>query len=398
MISKVLQENLKNASWIRKMFSEGAKLKAQFGEDNVYDYSLGNPFFEPPKAVNEKLKEIVDAQVSGAHRYMDNAGYPDVRQKIADSINKDIDQPISAEHIMMTVGAAGGMNALLKTILNAGEEVIIIAPYFAEYIFYIQNNGGVPVEIKADPKTFQPDIDVLKAAITEKTRAVIINSPNNPSGVIYSADTLSQMGQMLKAEEDRIGHEIFLISDEPYKALVYDGVKVPNIHNYFENSVMVNSYSKSLGLAGERIGYVAINSKMKETELMMSGLAFCNRTLGFVNAPALWQKVVADTLEESVDLNEYVKRRDLIYNHLSELGFEMVKPEGAFYLFPKAFIEDDVAFVLEAKKYNILLVPGSGFGYPGYFRMSYCVDLAMIERSLPAFTKFVTDFKANHSK
>jgi aspartate aminotransferase len=393
MISKEVRENLQNASWIRRMFVEGSKLKAQFGEDNVYDYSLGNPYFEPPKSVTDKLKSVVNADTPGAHRYMDNAGFPEVRQKVADAINRDIDQPIAKEHVLMTVGAAGGINVLLRTVMDAGDEVIIFAPYFAEYIFYINNHNGVPVILKTDEKTFEPDLEAFKSVITEKTRAVIINSPNNPTGVIYSEETLKGIGRVLTEAEEKFGREIYLISDEPYKALVYDGVVVPNIHNYFRHSVMVNSYSKSLGLAGERIGYIAINSQFEDVELFMGGLAFCNRTLGFVNAPALWQKVISDSLEETVDISQYQMRRDLLLDKLRSLGFEMVEPKGAFYLFPKALEEDDVAFVMEAKKFNLLLVPGSGFGYPGYFRISYCVDLAMIERSLPAFEKLVEHYK-----
>ncbi len=393
MISREVEENLKKSSWIRRMFVEGAELKAVHGEDNVYDYSIGNPYFEPPKKVVAKLREIVNSDELGTHKYMDNAGFPDVRQKVADDVNKDIVKPISHEHVMMTVGAAGGMNVVMRTILDPGQEVIIIAPYFAEYIFYIKNHNGVPVEVNADPKTFEPDLKALEAKITHKTRAIIINTPNNPTGVIYSEESLKALAEIIDRKEAEIGHEIFVISDEPYKAIIYNDRKAPNVHNIFKNSLIVNSYSKSLGLAGERIGYIAMNSKIEDTKMLMSGFSFANRTLGFVNAPALWQKVIADSLDDSVDIKEYEKRRDVLYNHLKSIGFEMVKPDGAFYLFPKAMIEDDVEFVMEAKKYNLLLVPGSGFGYPGYFRISYCVDMDMIERSLPAFTKFAESYK-----
>lgn len=393
MISKELQENLKNSSWIRKMFVEGAALKKIYGDDNVYDFSLGNPYFEPPAKVVKNLRDLVNSDQLGTHKYMDNAGFLDVRQKIADDTNKDIIEPLTHEHVMMTVGAAGGMNVIMRTILDPGQEVMIIAPYFAEYIFYIKNHNGVPVVVNADPKTFEPDLALLESKITSKTRAIIINTPNNPTGVIYSEEMLKELASIIERKEAEIGHEIFLISDEPYKALIYDGVKAPNIHNYFKNSLIVNSYSKSLGLAGERIGYIAMNSKIEDVQMLMAGFAFANRTLGFVNAPAIWQKVVADSLDDSVDISEYKKRRDVLYNHLTSIGFEMVKPDGAFYLFPKAMIEDDVAFVMEAKKYNLLLVPGSGFGFPGYFRISYCVDMAMIERSLDAFTKLAESYK-----
>ncbi|HAS72975.1 MAG TPA: pyridoxal phosphate-dependent aminotransferase, partial [Clostridiales bacterium UBA8960] len=374
MISKEIHENLKNASWIRRMFVEGAKLREQFGDENVFDYSIGNPYFEPPKSVTDKLKEIVNSDAEGTHRYMDNSGYKDVRAKVAKAINRDIEKPLGFEHVLMTVGAAGGINVVLRTVLDAGDEVIIFAPYFAEYIFYIRNHNGVPVILKTDEKTFEPDMDAFEKSITEKTRAIIINSPNNPTGVIYPSETLTKLGQIIEKKEHEYGREIYLISDEPYKALVYDHIVVPNIHNFFRHSIMVNSYSKSLGLAGERIGYIAINSQFEDAELFMSGLAFANRTLGFVNAPAIWQKVISDSLEESVDISQYQVRRDLLLSKLRNLGFEMVEPKGAFYLFPKALEEDDVKFVMEAKKFNLLLVPGSGFGSPGYFRISYCVD------------------------
>ncbi len=393
MISKEIQENLKNASWIRRMFVEGGKLREQFGDENVYDFSLGNPYFEPPKSVTDKLKAVVNSDVEGQHRYMDNAGYKDVRQKVANAINRDIEKPLSYEHVLMTVGAAGGINVLLRTVLDKGDEVIIFAPYFAEYIFYINNHNGVPVILKTNESNFEPDLELFEKSITPKTRAVLLNSPNNPTGVIYSKETLMGLGAVLDKKEKEFGREIYLISDEPYKALVYDNVVVPNIHNYFKHSIMVNSYSKSLGLAGERIGYIAINSAFEDAELFMSGLAFANRTLGFVNAPAIWQKVISDSLEETIDISLYQMRRDALFSKLSALGFEMVEPKGAFYLFPKALEADDVAFVMEAKKFNILLVPGSGFGFPGYFRISYCVDMAMIERSLPAFEKLVAYYK-----
>lgn len=393
MISKEVHENLKNASWIRRMFVEGAKLREQFGDENVFDYSIGNPYFEPPKSVTDKLKALALSDAEGSHRYMDNAGFKEVRANVAKAVNRDIENPIGFEHVLMTVGAAGGINVVLRTVLDAGDEVIIFAPYFAEYIFYIRNHNGVPVILKTDEKTFEPDLDAFEKSITEKTRAVILNSPNNPTGVIYSSETLRKLGNIIEEKEKVFGREIYLISDEPYKALVYDGIVVPNIHNYFRHSIIVNSYSKSLGLAGERIGYIAINSQFEDAELFMSGLAFANRTLGFVNAPAIWQKVISDSLEESVDISQYQVRRDLLLSKLRALGFEMVEPKGAFYLFPKALEEDDVKFVMEAKQFNLLLVPGSGFGCPGYFRISYCVDLGMIERSLPAFEKLVEYYK-----
>lgn len=399
MIAKNLQENLKNASWIRKMFVEGTRLKAEFGAENVYDYSLGNPYFEPPKAVLDALKRATEDGHSGTHRYMDNLGYVETRTRIAERISSEMDPaaraPLGPEHIVMTVGAAGGLNVVLNTVLDPGDEVIVFAPYFAEYTFYIQNHRGVKVVVETSPETFQPDAQALERAITEKTKAVLINSPNNPSGVVYSEAVLKQMAAVLQAKSRTFGHPIFVIADEPYKALVYDGVQVPNVHMIFEHSIIVSSYSKSLGLAGERIGYIALNSTFGEAlPLLTAGLSFSNRTLGFVNAPAIWQRVIAEAEGASVDIEAYDVRRRALYEPLKAMGYEMVKPQGAFYLFPKSLEADDVAFVMAAKKYNLLLVPGSGFGYPGHVRLSYCVDLEMIKRSLPAFEALMAAYKA----
>lgn len=394
MISQEIQQNLKNASWIRRMFVEGAKLKAERGEDNVYDYSLGNPYFEPPQSVVQAFRDAAASEELGTHRYMDNLGYVATRQKIADDINASLEKPISATHVMMTVGAAGGMNTLLRTILATGEEVIVFAPYFAEYLFYIRNHNGVPRIVRCDEENFEPNLAEFEAAIHEKTRAVIINTPNNPTGAVYSEEMLRGMAKILAAKEAQFGKPIYLISDEPYAAVVYDGVQLPNVHNIFHHSVIVNSYSKSLGLAGERIGYVAINSTFEEPELFMAGLSFANRTLGFVNAPAIWQRVIANSSSDTVDIALYDERRKLLLEILREAGIDVKVPKGAFYLFPRSLEEDDVAFVLKAKDFGLLLVPGSGFGYPGYFRLSYCADLAMIERSRNAF-KQLADYYRN---
>lgn len=392
MISSILKENLNNASWIRRMFVEGAKMKEERGEENVYDYSLGNPYFEPPKSVLDTLKQVAISEAVGTHRYMDNAGYKECRNRIAQEVSKEMLQPISWENILMTVGAAGGLNVLLRTILEPGDEVIIFAPYFAEYLFYIQNHNGVARILTCDASTFEPDVSQLKSAINEKTKAIIINTPNNPSGAVYSEAVLREMAVVINEAEHTQGRPIYLISDEPYGSIVYDGVKVPHVHNIFRHSVIVNSYSKSLGLAGERIGYIAINNGFEEQELFMKGLAFCNRTLGFVNAPAIWQRVLSQASNETVDISLYAMRREALMKVLREAGFEFVEPQGAFYLFPKAFEDDDIAFVMRAKEYGLLLVPGSGFGYPGYVRLSYCVDTAMIERSAKSFKELARSY------
>jgi len=392
MLSQEIINNLSHSSWIRAMFEEGEKLRKIHGKDNVFDFTLGNPDPEPPKEVKEALKKIVLENRPGMHGYMSNAGYQDVRQKIADKISSETGLAFSTDHIMMTCGAAGGLNVALKSILNPGEEVLILAPFFAEYIFYVSNHGGKTVIIPPSKESFDPDLDVLKNSITEKTKAIIINSPNNPSGHIYSEETLNKIFDILESKEKQFNSTIFVLSDEPYVKLVYDDTDVPNILKLYKNSFVINSFSKSLSLPGERIGYIAVNPQMQDVELVISCLAFCNRTLGFVNAPALFQKVIGAALDSAVDVNIYKERRDTLYNKLVSLGFSCIKPKGAFYLFPKSPIEDDVAFIKSAVKYNLLLVPGKGFGTPGYFRISYCVSLDTIKNSFSAFEALAKEY------
>jgi aspartate aminotransferase len=375
------------------MFEEGEKLRKQYGADKVYDFSLGNPDLEPPKGTIEALRRLANSDEPNLHKYMSNAGYPDVRAKLAAHITRETGVPLSEKHLIMTCGAAGGLNVVLKAILNPGEEVIVFSPFFVEYLSYIENHGGKPVVSPCSTEAFEPDLSDLESRITPATKAIILNSPNNPTGVIYSSAVLEKMAELLKRKEAEYKTNIMVISDEPYTRLVYDESAVPSVLQIFQNSVVVNSYSKSLALPGERIGYIAVNSSIEGVDSLINGLVYCNRILGFVNAPALFQKVIADSLEENTDTNVYKERRDLIYNHLTGLGYTCVKPQGAFYLFPKALIEDDVAFVRHAVKYNILLVPGTGFGCPGYFRLAYCVSLKTIENSLPAFEALTKDFR-----
>jgi aspartate aminotransferase len=389
-ISQKIKGHLTNASWIRKMFEEGARLRASLGADKVFDFTLGNPDVEPPTAFNEELKKLVQNPIPGMHGYMSNAGYEQTRQAIAETMAKKTGLPLEAGHIVMTCGAGGGLNVVLKTILDPGDEVIVLTPYFMEYRFYVDNHGGTVKEVRTQAN-FQPDPGALEAAITTRTKAVIINSPNNPTGVVYDADCLKQLGKLLKKKKEELGLTICLISDEPYARIVYDGVKVPAVFNYIENSIVVTSHSKDLGLAGERIGYIAIHPRIERAGLLMEGMVFCNRTLGFVNAPALMQRLVAHLQGEQVDITSYLEKRNLLYDHLSALGFEMVKPKGAFYLFPRSPLADDLEFVQAAKKYNILVVPGSGFGLRGYFRLSYSVPRQTVINSLPAFTALAAE-------
>ncbi|NLL04245.1 MAG: pyridoxal phosphate-dependent aminotransferase [Clostridiaceae bacterium] len=395
MLSQKVTTNLSNASWIRAMFEQGEELRKIHGKDKVYDFTLGNPDPEPPKEVKEALKNIVLESNQGMHGYMSNAGYEYVRQKIADKISNETGLSLSSEHILMTCGAAGGLNVVLKSILNPGEEVLILAPFFAEYNFYVENHGGKTIVVPPMKDSFDPDLDVLKSKITERTKAIIINSPNNPSGHIYSKETLTKLFDILREKEEQFNSTIFVLSDEPYVKLVYDNVELPSILKLYKNSFAINSFSKSLSLPGERIGYIAVNPQIQDINLVISCLAFCNRTLGYVNAPALFQKVIGATLDSTVDVNIYKERRDTLYNKLISLGFSCLKPEGAFYLFPKSPIEDDVAFIKSAVKYNLLLVPGKGFGAPGYFRMAYCVGIDTIKNSFSAFESLAKDYNLN---
>ncbi|ACV62195.1 aminotransferase class I and II [Desulfofarcimen acetoxidans DSM 771] len=383
-ISQKIEKFLANASFIRKMFEEGEQLRKIHGSDKVYDFTLGNPVNEPPKIFKEELKKLALEPVPGMHRYMSNAGYMETRQAVAQLLAEQSGLDFNEKHVVMTCGAGGALNVVLKTLLDPGDEVIILNPFFVEYKFYIDNHGGVFKEV-ATKEDFTLDLNAIDQAISEKTKAIILNSPNNPTGVIYSAQSLDSLEQVLSKKRKQYGHDTFVISDEPYAKIVYDGNQVPSIFKHITNSIAVTSHSKDLALPGERIGYLAINPLIDNIDLLIDGLIFCNRTLGFVNAPALMQRLVTHLQRESVDIEEYKEKRDLLYNHLTALGFEMVKPQGAFYLFPKNPIGDDMKFLETAKKFNILLVPGGGFGCPGYFRLAYCIDKQTIINSLPAF-------------
>jgi aspartate aminotransferase len=390
MISRQIEKNLKNSSWIRAMFEEGNKLKAIHGAENVYDFSIGNPEVEPPQEVYDSLKEIAEDRTPGTHRYMPNAGYSFVKEAIAKKLSGKYGTDVPADNICMVCGAAAGLNVVLKAILNPGEEVIIFAPYFAEYKFYIGNGGGVPVVVETD-ENFDIDIDLFAKAVTPATKAVLINSPNNPTGFIYSSEKLKMLAEVIKEKEMEFGTDIFLISDEPYNEITYIDEELPVVFNIFEKAIVVNSYSKSLALPGERIGYIAVSPKITESTLLMAAIIFNNRTLGFVNAPAISQRLVEKAVNASVNPEIYRERMEMLYNKLIELGFECQKPAGAFYLFVKSPIEDEVEFARIAQRYNILVVPGRGFGRAGYIRMAFCVSLETIRRSLPAFDKLAAE-------
>ena len=393
MISEKMKPYVKNNSAIRMMFEEGNRLRAKYGADKVFDFSLGNPSVPAPDSVREAIIELVNTtDPTVLHGYMSNAGFEDVRQTIAESLNRRFDTKFSAKNLIMTVGAASGLNVILKTILNPGEEVIVFAPYFLEYGAYVRNYDGVLVEISPDTTIFQPNLAEFEQKITPKTRAVIVNTPHNPTGVVYSEETIKKLSAILEAKQKEFGTVIYLISDEPYRELAYDGVEVPYLTKYYNNTVVGYSYSKSLSLPGERIGYLVIPDEADGSEELISAATIANRTLGCVNAPSLIQKVVAKCEDAKTDLAAYDKNRQALYNGLKECGFECIKPQGAFYLFVKSPVEDEKAFCEAGKKYNILMVPGSSFVCPGYVRLAYCVSYETIVNSLPEFKKLAAEY------
>ncbi len=391
-ISNKIVAILEKSSWIRKMFEEGAQLKAIHGEDNVFDFSLGNPNLPPPAAFKSTLLSIIQNVEDGGHGYMPNPGYPFVRQAVAEFLSKEHNQEFTENEILMTCGAAGAINVVLKTILNPGEEVISPAPFFVEYGFYVDNHGG---ELKTVPTLpdFTLDLNVIEAAITEKTRAVLVNFPNNPTGQVYSQESLGALGDILKKKGDAFGKTIYLLSDEPYRKIAYDNIEVASIFKAYSESILLNSYSKDLSLPGERIGYIAIHPKAVHKAGLADGMALANRILGFVNAPALMQRVVGELQGATVDMAAYARKRDLLCDGLGKAGYEFVTPSGAFYLFPKSPIPDDVEFVKALQEERILTVPGTGFGGPGFFRIAFCVADETIINALPGFERVINKFK-----
>lgn len=386
MISEKMKPFVENNSAIRAMFEEGKKMAAVYGKENVYDFSLGNPSVPAPAAVKQAILAILEEEEEGmVHGYMSNAGFEDVRETIARSLNDRFQTNFHVNNIMMTVGAASGMNVILKSLLDPKDEVIAFAPYFMEYGAYVRNYDGILTVISPDTKTFQPNLTEFAKKITPRTKAVIINTPNNPTGVVYSAATLEAISRILIEKSREAGHPIVLISDEPYRELAYDGVEVPYVTKFYANTVVCYSYSKSLSLPGERIGYLVIPDEMEDSSQVFSAASIANRVLGSVNAPSLMQRVIKRCVNEKVNLEAYDKNRNLLYNSLRDLGFQCIKPEGAFYLFVKSPMEDEKEFVNLCKSHRVLVVPGTSFACPGYVRIAYCVSYEQIERSLPAF-------------
>lgn len=394
MIAEKMKNMVANSSAIRAMFEEGNRLAGIYGAENVFDFSLGNPNVPAPEAVKEAIRELLEEEDPIVlHGYTNsNCGYADVRQAVADSLNERFGTAFEGKNIVMTVGAAGGLNVILKSLINPGDEVIAFAPYFGEYRSYTNNYDGVLVEISPNTVDFQPKLDEFEQKITPKTKAVIVNTPNNPTGVVYSEATIQKLAAIMEAKQKEYGTDIFLISDEPYRELVYDGAEVPYLTKYYANTIVGYSYSKSLSLPGERIGYLVIPDEVTDSKDVLAAANVATRILGFVNAPTLQQKIVAKCLNEKTDISYYDRNRETLYNGLKECGFECIKPEGAFYLFVKAPVADEKEFCQAAKKYHILIVPGSSFACPGYVRLAYCVSYDTIVHSLPKFKELAKEY------
>jgi len=387
MISNRIASKLSSGSMIRKMFEEGNRLKAIYGADNVFDFSIGNPDLEPPKEVIDAITSYAAADIPGKHSYMSNSGYESTRKAVADKLTRTSSLAVAPDAVCMTVGAAGAMNAVLRSVLDPGDEVIVLAPFFMEYLSYIDNHDGKAVIVPTIPGSFMPDIDKISAAITAKTKAIIVNSPNNPSGTVYSAEVLDRLNALLLAQD----HVIHVISDEPYADLVYDGAKAPCSLDHFDNVIICFSWSKSLSLPGERIGYSAVSPRHADYAQLCPAIVMCNRILGSVNAPAFFQKIIEKTIDAKADIGNYEYRRNLLYDIVTRAGFTCSKPAGALYLFPKAPV-DDAEFSAACAKHNLLVVPGSSFSCPGYFRLAFCVSESTIRGSEKAFMAVGKEF------
>ena len=390
-IAKHIQTIISGSSWIRKMFEEGARLKAEHGAENVYDFSLGNPNLEPPEKFRAALKQAAASSEPGVHGYMPNTGYPHVRKSVADYLCGEQKVQVTENEVIMTCGASGALNVILKAILDPGDEVITPAPFFVEYTYYVDNHNGTLKTVPTKPD-FNLDIEAVSAAITQKTRAVLINSPNNPTGQVYSKQSLNELGSLLTEKGKELNRTLYLIADEPYRKIVYDGKKVPSIFQSYAESIIATSYSKDISIPGERIGHLAVHPEASYKKELIAGMALANRILGFVNAPALMQRVVASVQGTSVDISAYARKRELLCKGLENCGYDFFRPAGAFYLFPKTPVPDDVTFVQALQEELILTVPGSGFGGPGHFRIAFCVSDETIINAMPGFKRIMEKF------
>ncbi|MBI4197809.1 MAG: pyridoxal phosphate-dependent aminotransferase [Chloroflexi bacterium] len=383
-VSKKIRQFMEQGSWIRRMFEEANTLRAKIGPDKVFDLSLGNPIMEPPQEFYQELRRLAEHPLPGMHRYMPNAGYAETRAAVAGQLREETGLDFTANEVIMTCGAGGAINVVMKTLLDPGDQVVIFAPYFVEYHFYADNHSGSCKVVPPD-KDFLPNMKAFEAALNPRTRIVLINSPNNPTGALYPWRVIAELAEIIRRKEQEFGTEIFLVSDEPYRKLIFDGLEYPHIFPHHIRSIVATSHSKDLALPGERIGYAAVHPQYPDRAELMDGLTFCNRTLGFVNAPALMQHIVKSLQGVTVNVAEYQAKRDFLYKELTSMGYSMVKPQGAFYMFPKSPLEDEVAFVNILRESNVLVVPGRGFGMPGYFRLSYCVADREIQGALPGF-------------
>jgi aspartate aminotransferase len=391
-VSERTKKGMELGSWIRRMFEEGIAMKKKLGKENVYDLSLGNPVMEPPPEFKAEIKRLADHPYKGMHGYMVNAGYPETRAAVAKQLTKETGIKLTENDVIMSVGAAGAMNVAFKTILDPGDEVIVFIPWFVDYFNYVENHNGVVRPVMCD-ENFMPRWDVLEATNGPRTRAVLINSPNNPTGVVYSPEMLTRLGDLLRKKEKEYGTQIFLVSDEPYKKIIYDGLKYPSPLNFHKHSIIGTSHSKDLSIPGERIGYLVLHPDCEEHDDMMKGFVFCTRVLGFINAPAFMQNVVTKIQDVTIPVSDYQRKRDFMYNNLKRMGYTVNKPQGAFYIFPKCPIEDDIAFVHELQQdHHVLTVPGVAFGIRGYFRLVYCVDDDLLEKSMPGLEKIAKKY------
>ncbi len=384
--SPQIREAIRQGSWIRRMFEEGALLKARIGPENVFDFTLGNPFGEPPAAVAREIRRLASRPPPDLHRYMPNAGFPDVRLKAARALGKETGLVFPEGLVIMTCGAAGALNVALRAILSPGDEVVVVEPYFVEYLFYVRNASGVPVVVSSR-EDFQLDLDAIRSGLSPRTRALILNTPNNPTGAVYPREALEGLDRLLGEQERVTGSPVYVLSDEPYRKIVYPGAGYAPPAASIRNTLIAYSHSKDLNLPGERIGYLAVSPRAADAEEVADACVFCNRVLGFVNAPSLMQRAVADAQELPADLSVYRANRETLLSVLRESGIPVVPPGGAFYLFPKAPGPDEIPFVEAARKENVLVVPGAGFGRGGHFRIAYCVPPETAERSLPAWRR-----------
>lgn len=393
MLNEQMYEYGSKSSVIRELFAYGLERKKIVGEDKVYDFSIGNPSIPAPAEVKEALLELLEEPAEALHGYSPAAGDPEVRKTLADSVNRKFGTRYTADNFYMTVGAAASLSIIVKALTNPGDEYITFAPFFPEYAVWVETAGAKLAVTPADTKDFQIDFEAFEKLLSPKTKGIIINSPNNPSGVVYSEETILRLSELLTKKQKEYGTSIYLITDEPYREIVYDGMEVPFVPNYYKNTLVCYSYSKSLSLPGERIGYIIVPDEADDGKKVMAAVAGAGRALGYVCAPVLFQKAIARCVDVPCDVSAYKKNRDLLYHGLTELGYECVRPQGAFYLFVKSPEPDAKAFSERAKKYDVLVVPGDSFGCTGYVRVSYCVSEQTIKDALPVFAEIMKEYQ-----